>query len=175
MDICSFDWELASKFIPSIITATIAIIIFWQWRTQKGSEVIAKEARELIIHLSKLASVESTMSNLIYKNHIKDLSNEFKKYKELKEQTSDSFTFFSMCIQDDPTTRYYLSEYLASCINFIKEIDQYITDKDSFDDRKYTNSNALFEANKLLLNYSLYKKRSLKSRFLTKVKGYHHT
>lgn len=174
MDTCSFDWELVSKFIPSIITATVATIIFWQWRNQKGSEVIAKEARELIICLSKIASIESTMSNLIYKKHIKDLSNELKEYKQLKEQTSDSFTFFSMCIEDDPTTRHYLVEYLSSCINFIKEIDRYISDKDSFDERKYTNANALFEANKLLLNYSLYKKRSLKSRFLTKIKGYHH-
>jgi hypothetical protein len=51
MVVCSFDWELASKFIP-LITGLVPIGITWflyyQWHKQKDKEVVAKFAQELI-------------------------------------------------------------------------------------------------------------------------------
>lgn len=105
---------------------------------------------------------------------MKDLINELKEYKQLKKEVNDSFIFFSMCIEDDLTTQHYLIEYMASSINFIKEVDRYIDKKDSFNTKKHTDNNAIFEVNKSLLKYSLYKRRSIKSWLLTKIKGYHH-
>ena len=64
---------------------------------------------------------------------------------------------------------------MASCINFTKEVDRYINKKDSFDERKYTESYFNLDLNKCLLNYSLYKNRSIKSLILTKIKGYYHS
>ncbi|MDS7965625.1 hypothetical protein RMB12_01050 [Acinetobacter sp. V117_2] len=57
MDACSFNWELASKFIP-LITGLVPIGITWflyhQWHTQKQKEVIANECKDLWYKLDDL-------------------------------------------------------------------------------------------------------------------------
>lgn len=68
MEVCSFDWELASKFIP-LITAIISIFIagfvYWAWHNQKGKEVIANEAKEAIKEFLEFGSkINKTNQNL---------------------------------------------------------------------------------------------------------------
>ena len=46
MSICSFDWELASKFIP-LLTPIVAWYIFRQWKKQKGAESLSNIAKEI--------------------------------------------------------------------------------------------------------------------------------
>lgn len=49
MDVCSFNWELASKFVPlvtPIVSIGIAWFVYYQWHGQKGKEVIANECKD---------------------------------------------------------------------------------------------------------------------------------
>jgi len=52
MDVCSWDWGAIAGFFgagATLGTAVIALYISNQWRTQKGSEVIANEAQSLLM------------------------------------------------------------------------------------------------------------------------------
>ena len=60
MEVCSFNWELASKFIPlvtGIITICVAVFVYHVWHKQKGKEVIANEAKEAIKELLELLNI----------------------------------------------------------------------------------------------------------------------
>lgn len=51
MDICSFDWELVSKFIPlltSLVPIGITYAVYKIWHAQKNKELISKFAQDLI-------------------------------------------------------------------------------------------------------------------------------
>lgn len=52
MDVCIIDWSALGGILGAIATfggTGVALYIFKQWRSQKGSEVISKVAQELII------------------------------------------------------------------------------------------------------------------------------
>lgn len=56
MEVCSWDWGAIAGFTgagATLTTGVIALCIFRQWRDQKGSEVIANEAKLIINELSK--------------------------------------------------------------------------------------------------------------------------
>jgi len=67
MVVCSFDWELASKFIP-LITGLVPIGITWflyhQWHTQKQKEVIANECKDLWYKLDDLEKSYKKLSEI---------------------------------------------------------------------------------------------------------------
>lgn len=58
MFFCSIGWNFDVKFFPSVLTSSVALFIFSQWKSQKGSEVIANEAKSLIINIAKLQSLQ---------------------------------------------------------------------------------------------------------------------
>ncbi|KQD11368.1 hypothetical protein APD05_11805 [Acinetobacter nosocomialis] len=61
MSFCSFNWELASKFVPlitPIVSVALATFVYRIWHKQKGKEVVANEAKEFIIKLAKLQSLQ---------------------------------------------------------------------------------------------------------------------
>ena len=93
-------WGTFKALTPYIM----GFIVFIIWHWQKGKEVIAKEARDLLIGIAQLQSIESNISNLIYKNYMKDLINEIEEYKKLKKEVDKSHVFFSMCIKEDSVT-----------------------------------------------------------------------
>ena len=61
MSLCTFNWELASKFVPlvtPIVSVALAIFVYRIWHKQKGKEVVANETKEFIIKLAKLQSLQ---------------------------------------------------------------------------------------------------------------------
>lgn len=49
MEVCSWDWGAIATFIGAGIASITAWLISKQWRDQKGSEVIANEAKSLFL------------------------------------------------------------------------------------------------------------------------------
>lgn len=47
MDVCSIDWSAIATFVGVVV----ALYISWQWKRQKGSEVIATEAKNLSLNI----------------------------------------------------------------------------------------------------------------------------
>lgn len=68
MDACSFNWELASKFVPlvtAIVSILIACFVYWAWHQQKGKEVIANEAKEAIKDFLELGNKISNINQML--------------------------------------------------------------------------------------------------------------
>jgi hypothetical protein len=68
MDACSFDWELASKFIPlvtGIITIGVAGFVYYVWHKQKEKEVIANEAKDTILDMISIEKTNNKIANLL--------------------------------------------------------------------------------------------------------------
>lgn len=82
MEVCSFDWKLASEFVPlvtPIVSIGLAIYVYHIWHDQKGKEVIASECKNLWQKLDDLENFYNTLDDLKelpkgleYKDHIKD-------------------------------------------------------------------------------------------------------
>lgn len=93
MDICSFDFDLASKFIP-LITPIVAICIFKMWKKQKGSEVIANESKEAIKDLLELSVINQ---NIIFESSKSkaELEAKLSKFKEVSEKAHRAMLFLN--------------------------------------------------------------------------------
>ncbi|EPF73781.1 hypothetical protein [Acinetobacter rudis] len=61
MDLCVFDWKsiapIIAALIASSIAATTALYISNKWSGQKGSEVVANEAKNVAIDLEEVESI----------------------------------------------------------------------------------------------------------------------
>ncbi|MHA3068777.1 hypothetical protein ACX1N4_07330, partial [Acinetobacter sp. ANC 3789] len=93
MDICSFDFNLASKFIP-LITPIVAIYIFKKWKKQKGSEVIANESKEAIKDLLELSVINF---NIVFggSKSRAELESKLSKFKEISEKAHRAMLFLN--------------------------------------------------------------------------------
>lgn len=87
---CSWNWGAIGSIAgagATLIATIVAICIFKQWRNQKGSEVIANEANEIVKNLSVLhENIKYITTHSINKNYalsmfkdIEDLSNKNKR------------------------------------------------------------------------------------------------
>lgn len=64
---CSIDWVIVKDILVALIGAGIPSIVAWQifksWREQKGSEVVANEAKRLLVDLAELISLSKKMNS----------------------------------------------------------------------------------------------------------------
>jgi hypothetical protein len=100
---CSFDWELASKFIPLVtgfITIGVAGFVYWVWHKQKGKEVIANEAKELIKNLLELSLINRSIRYEGSENKEKLLT-KILKFNELSNESSRSMLFINKSIESN--------------------------------------------------------------------------
>ena len=58
MDLCVFDWKAITPICAALIASCTALYISNKWNNQKGSEVIANEAKSMIIKISRLQSLQ---------------------------------------------------------------------------------------------------------------------
>ncbi|MDI9741816.1 hypothetical protein QM267_16275, partial [Acinetobacter baumannii] len=99
MDICNLDWELISRFLPSIITGGVALYIFSKWKNQKASEVIANEAKSLIIKIARLQSLQAEIFKTLNEfQHLKFPEDEFNEFKKVKKELDDSMNFLGFAL-----------------------------------------------------------------------------
>lgn len=64
MDLCVFDLAIFSNFVSAgatVFAGGAAIWIFFQWRGQKGSEVVANEARQSIKNILEMTKIVSSI------------------------------------------------------------------------------------------------------------------
>lgn len=148
MDICSFDWELASKFIPlinTICTIIIAIVVYKVWHKQKEKEYLSKIANDLILKdmVVCLGITKQTTGESV-KNYMIEIENYFNNIK-----------LFSLLIKDNKCNKILMERY-----NYmVKYFNTLYSDPDYFfskfiEDNPYHNEDYL----QLLISYITYKK-----------------
>lgn len=99
MDVCSWNWELASKFIP-LITGFVPVGITWflyyKWHKQKSKEVISNITKEIFedIEILRLSLINVEDIAFKYIRTIHEL-NERDKQKPILE---DSFKEFNRSV-----------------------------------------------------------------------------
>ncbi|MNR86960.1 hypothetical protein D3C72_178190 [compost metagenome] len=86
MTICDNDLKILVQLISTFITATVALYIFFNWKKQKGTEVIANESKEAIKELLDMVYIASKLEG--YKYHQEDLS-QIKNHLEKFSTTGD--------------------------------------------------------------------------------------
>lgn len=161
MDFCSIDWDIIGKFFPSVFTSLFAFFIFSQWKNQKGSEVIANEAKSLIIKLAKLQTLQSDIFSILNEsngsNFPEDLFTEFKK---TKNDFNDSINFLGFALSHDRSLSELPSIVASQALLFIRDIEKYKLGEISLNAKFFhsINPNDASNLTQLLLGYAMYQK-----------------
>ena len=134
MDVCSLDWGAISTIIGAGIASATALYISRQWRDQKGSEVIANEAKSLFYdvcehrkHIDYILNYEVTKNGLI--KAVVGIEN-------LIITINDKISFLYENI-DDNERKYSLDFYKKSINNLNEYISKLV------DEKEYENINDL--------------------------------
>ena len=143
--------------------ALTALIIFNQWRMQKGSEVIANEAKTVIYNLKKLSRYYNQNNYRVDRNTIKHVA---KDGISLIEDLIESLDFIYRSIdsrQDKVTILLFsrvlnLNFYSYKTILNLNKTDIEIGDILKDISSKYNENNK--DILRLIVSYSLYKKQS---------------
>ncbi|EXH22887.1 hypothetical protein Q5M48_01390 [Acinetobacter nosocomialis] len=158
MDVCSFNWELASKFVPlvtPIISIGLAIFVYRIWHKQKGKEVIANEAKEFIIKLAELQSLQMEVISSIHKEHFN--KEKFEKFKEVKKELSDSAVFIGFALCKNKKLSDLSTTVLSQAILFVENVHGWWNDG-KLDNNRLIQASDAARLTEELLEYSLYKK-----------------
>ncbi len=164
---CDLDWQLIAKVLPSIIASCTALFIYSRWSRQKGSEVIANEAKNLIIKIASLQSLQGEIFKTINEsNEIDFPEDKLLKFKEVKNQVSDSMSFLGFALKKDKALSQLPSMVLADAMLFIRDIERYKnSEKDLSSKFNVIDSWNALTLTEILLDYAMYKKRYLKRLF----------
>jgi len=152
MEVCSFNWELASKFIPlvtGIITIGVAGFVYHVWHKQKGKEVIANEAKEAIKELLELLNIHMKLINKIRISCDIDVT-VHEKINEKMESLYRKLYFIESCMEIEN-----LNEYITKSQIFIKKIDETIDTLHNY--KKVNSADMAIEREKyisILIEYS---------------------
>lgn len=148
MDICSFDWELASKFIPlinTICTIIIAIVVYKIWHKQKEKEYLSKIANDLILKdMVVCLGITKQNTGESVKNYMIEIENYFNNIK-----------LFSLLIKDNKCNKILMKRY-----NYmVKYFNTLYSDPDYFF-TKFIKDNPYHDEDylQLLISYITYKK-----------------
>ncbi|WP_180644928.1 hypothetical protein [Acinetobacter bereziniae] len=138
MTICSWDWGAIGSIlgaIATIIGAIVAIYIFTQWRNQKGSEVLANEAKNTILLLNKFNKLNDYIHNLL--SDIKVI-NKHKIGEELENiKLEGKVIHESMDFIEDCLTQLKIHQdesMINNVLGFRREINKYISIHENMDE-----------------------------------------
>lgn len=160
---CSLDWGIIKDILVALISAGIPSLVAWLiyrgWNNQKGTEVIALDAKEIIINLSKLQDLQNKIHDEIFLVAMGGQFDPIKRneYEISFQKLSDSLNFINFAIKDNELS-HYSSSVLAQAMLFKKYIDKY--DMNNLNETAITmidSSDALHLTN-IVLNLALYKK-----------------
>lgn len=162
MGACSFDWELASKFIPvitGIIAIGVAIFVYWAWHKQKGKEVVANEAKAYLIKLAELQNLQSK----IYKHEKENNSYEYDKesficFKKIKDEISGSAIFLDEALKSDTQFSHDSTTVLSQAILFIDDFNEYLNGTKELESIRMIDSDDARKLTDQLRDHSIYKK-----------------
>jgi hypothetical protein len=163
---CDLDWELIAKVLPSIIASITALFIYSRWSNQKGSEVIANEAKNLIIKIASLQSLQCEILKILNDKDSIFPDDKLIQFKEVKEEVSDSMNFLGFALKKDKALSQLPSMVLADAMLFIRDIERYKnSEKDLSSKFNVIDSWNALTLTEMLLDYAMYKKRYLKRLF----------
>lgn len=158
MEVCSFNWELASKFVPlvtPVVSIFLAIFVYRVWHTQKGKEVIANQAKESIIQLTKLDNLHKEIFNGIRKEELDP--KKIQEFNALHKEFSDSSTFLLSALRSDKKLSKLLNAVLNQSVSFSQNVKTW-WDTSELDNAKVIKASDVLILTQELLRYSLYKK-----------------
>lgn len=116
MDICAIDWRAVTPLFASILAAGTALYISNKWSKQKGSEVVASEAKEIIYKLKDIQRFFSTYNETIRDDNCDEIINE---YKLLHSELVHKIDFLFKSIENKSDKRKLLEFVLALQIDSI--------------------------------------------------------
>ncbi|MGP4772537.1 hypothetical protein ACS125_18615 [Acinetobacter sp. PFS20] len=126
---CSLDWGIIKDILVALISAGIPSLVAWKiyngWNNQKGTEVLAIEAKEVIINLSKLQSLQCEMhEDIFYNNFLHQTDNTMKiEYESIYKKLSNSLNFLGFAVKDGDLKN-YSSLVLSQAILFLRDIER---------------------------------------------------
>lgn len=106
MDFCAIDWNELIKIVTPFV---IAFAVYHVWHNQKGKEVIANEARELIKDLLEYITCLIRLTHVVPRTY-EELVEEVNQIKTLKLKIFRSVHYFDECMKDESLEK-ILSEY----------------------------------------------------------------
>lgn len=165
MEVCVVNWWETFKGWTPFIVATV---VYFVWHKQKGKEVIANEAKEYIYNLNKLESIQTeieTISTSAIRK--KELLEEYILYKA---KASNHANFLGKACPKDLTLSNLSTTYSAQCIRYI----WLLKDSKIYEIKNIPDPDDAYLLIEHLLIYALYKNGSIKSKILSKLKGYYH-
>ena len=177
MDVCSWDWGAIGSFVgagATLIGAGIASFVAWciskQWKNQKGTEVIANEAKTIFYEVCEFHKHIDYIIN--YEVTEKGLINAFDKIENLSVDINNKLLFLEENIDDKNLQSYRRSLnklilYISSLIESSESTNPSDIKNDILDglninlnkpDSYYKNYKFSFEfVKKTLIDISLYK------------------
>lgn len=165
MDLCLLDWKAIAPIIAATIAASIASFTAFKisdrWNNQKGSEVIANEAKEAIYQISELSKFYQKNLNNINPSNVEEIINEYQIiFKDVIHKID--FIFNSPINRDDKKNLLEVAlNFGTSNIIYIDKLNSKKTSAeleelflDSF--KNFTKQKQIII--KILMDYALYKK-----------------
>lgn len=96
MDLCVVDWKAITPLVASLFAACVALYISNKWNKQKGSEVIANEAKQTIKDLLEIINISFHMNS--HTASPESIAEKFKEFEILSGQILRNSLFIDECI-----------------------------------------------------------------------------
>lgn len=117
MDLCVFDWRAITPIIAALIASGTAWGISNKWNNQKGSEVVASEAKQTIKDLLEVIKIVNYIKSGSYDERTD--KEQFDRFELLFESIVPSILYIDDCIHiDDLKTN--LFEFTSDVNELIK-------------------------------------------------------
>lgn len=159
--VCSLDWGIIKDILGLLIStgvpAVVAILIYRGWNSQKGSEVIANEAKNVLVTIEKIEILQGDIRFWLgLTSEINE--NKLQEFSKLKDSLENSILLLNHAI-DDHDFNFYLNEILEQLKNADRSLTGFESDFLEIKDLQFTRTNSYQVLKKQLLDYAVYKKK----------------
>lgn len=159
--VCSLDWGIIKDILVALISAgipaVVAILIYRGWNSQKGSEVIANEAKNVLVTIEKIEILQGDIRFWLGLTS-KINENKLQEFSKLKDSLENSILLLNHAI-DDHDFNFYLNEILEQLKNADRSLTGFESDFLEIKDLQFTRTNSYQVLKKQLLDYAVYKKK----------------
>ena len=162
MNACVINWGYVTNILVACISAGIpsivAYIIYQNWRNQKASEVVAIEAKNFIVNLSKLQILQMEIHKIIYTTGSFDAANkEIEEFKFIEKLLSDSSVFLGEALTD-PIISHKATTVTAQALCFEIDIEKYQKGERALNKVEMIDPHDAKVISDIYLDYALYRK-----------------
>ncbi|WP_151820159.1 hypothetical protein, partial [Acinetobacter soli] len=142
--VCSLDWgiikDILGLLISTGIPAVVAILIYRGWNSQKGSEVIANEAKNVLVAIEKIEILQGDIRFWLgLTSEINE--NKLQEFSKLKDSLENSILLLNHAI-DDHDFNFYLNKILEQLKNADRSLTGFDRDFLEIKDLQFTRTNS---------------------------------